>query len=119
MISIFTAENIEDLKNYHQSTSHYDVLWLPENECHANTEAKKIISFVLEHKDSPHIEIYTLRETTVNIVGHLILGNLINNEDVKITILPEKIICKYDKEGYLLNWRYGFFDWDYNEIFNP
>jgi hypothetical protein len=117
MISIITAENKDLLESYHITHSHYDVLWLPENDCHQNNEAKKIISFILEHKDSPHLEIYTLRETSVNIVGHLILGNLVNYKDVTVTILPENRICNYDEEGYILNWPYGFYEWDYTELF--
>jgi hypothetical protein len=112
MISIITAENKELLESYHKTHSHYDVLWFPESNCHVNTEAKRIIEFVQENKESPHIEIYTLRETTVNIIGTMIAHKMITNEDVTVKVLPENRVCWYDEIGYLKDWIYDFYLWD-------
>jgi hypothetical protein len=112
MITIYTAEDFETLKKEYLSTSHYDVLWLPENECHSAKEAKKIRAFVEKYKESPHCEIYTLRETVSNIVGHMIAEGEIDNKNVSIIIVPHKTEYHYDSDGFILpDWPYGFYSW--------
>lgn len=112
MITIVTAGNFSDLEKHYYSTSHYETLYIPERFCHANTEAKKIFDFVKKYKDSPNCKVYTLRETAVNVIGHMIINGILNNKDVEVLILPEGQIATYDDEGFLQDWPFGFYSWD-------
>jgi hypothetical protein len=116
MISIITAENKELLEHHMITNEHVCVLWLPENDCHKVVEAKKIIDFIQDNKGCQKLEIYTLRDLAVNIVGHFISRNIIEPKDVTITILPDNDIYLYEKRGFIQNWRWGFYEWDYKDL---
>lgn len=64
--------------------------------------------------------IETHSETIVNRLGHLIAADKLNADDVNIVLFekePSSLVTKvrttsFDKEGYLIDWPYGFFQPD-------
>jgi hypothetical protein len=112
MITIITATKFDYLNDYRTKHSHYDMLWLPELNAHPQLEAEKIMSFITNNDNSPHREIYTLRDTSVNVVGHMISQEWLNPKDISVIVLPDNQIATFDDDGFLVNWPYGFYNWD-------
>lgn len=72
--------------------------------------ASEYIPEVWEHiKNNQDVRIVTCSSRVVDFVGLLIYEKQINSEDVDLTI--EGKTYKYDDEGILLNWPFGYFSY--------
>jgi predicted ATPase len=101
----------------------------PELHLHPRLQAKVSDALVDAYKISKdenfrlQLLVETHSETIVNRLGHRVAKGDINPNDINVVIfnkdkpeLPTKVsVGKFDKEGYLINWPYGFFEPDFEE----
>lgn len=90
---------------------------LPENGKHPKIYAEYLLKEIKWCKDNWDLHISTNSEVTVNFICALIDKEILNREDVFFYILSDdnsriEIEVKYNEDGYLENWPYGFFDWE-------
>lgn len=88
-----------------------------EEGLHPQKIAEKVLREIKHCFGSFDLHISTHSDVPLNLIGHLIHNDLINPDDVKIIIMSDdntefKSISTYDKKGMLLNWPYGFFEFD-------
>nr|WP_258025583.1 DUF3696 domain-containing protein [Burkholderia sp. COPS] len=103
---------------------HYFAIEQPELHLHPRMQAKLadlLISVTKDEEDLPsnlRIVLETHSETLINRFGRAIDKGDYNQEDVKIYLFDKVGVSgktlvresRYDSEGYLENWPYGFFD---------
>ena len=54
----------------------------------------------------------THSEPIVNIIGEMIIENILTKDDIELVIIDDdgsRHSYFYDEKGYLKRWRYGFF----------
>jgi hypothetical protein len=75
--------------------------------------ASEYIPEVWKHiKDNEDVRIVTCSEAIVNFLGERIDAGKLLSDEVKI--LVENTAYYYDEKGCLINWRYGYFLWDWD-----
>lgn len=103
---------------------HYFAIEQPELHLHPRMQAKLadlLISVTKDAEDSPsnlRIVLETHSETLINRFGRAIERSDYNRDDLKIYLFDKVGVSgkttvsesKYDADGYLENWPYGFFD---------
>jgi AAA15 family ATPase/GTPase len=111
-------------KNGIEDTTYTYAIEQPELHLHPRMQAKiaevlaKAVILSRKNEILLNLIIETHSETIINKIGLMIADGEINSEDTNIIIVSKenessasKIdISKYDSEGTLINWPYGFFD---------
>lgn len=96
----------------------------PELHLHPYLQAQLIDAFITSIKAAADIDIdlrlvvETHSETIVNRLGHRINTQAISHQDVNVVLFEKKSseeptivrFSKYDEQGFLVNWPFGFFD---------
>ena len=110
-------ENVSDITQNEKLNS--ISLYFPETGRSPNEEAKFIFSQITQatYRDKK-LNIYTLREVTPNFIGYLIAVGKISCEDINAFVIEDYIMkmCRYDENGFLLDFPFGFFNCNYAKI---
>ncbi len=99
----------------------------PELHLHPRMQSKLAIAFstIIKQARADGIDLRiileTHSETILNTFGNLLIKNELNQSDINIILFekkdsnrPSKVtISKFDENGYLTNWPYGFFNPDW------
>lgn len=90
---------------------------LIEAGMHPQKVAEKVLSDIKYCNRNWDLHISTHSDIPLNLIGHLIGSGDINAEDVRVFIMSDdnqNIQCEstYDPKGFLVNWQYGFLDFD-------
>ncbi len=90
---------------------------LPENGLHPTKAVEAFIDHVNYCKDNFDLNVSTHSESIVNSLGLMIHSGKVSVEQVNVFVLSEdnqKIEhhSTFDPKGFLVNWPYGFFDFD-------
>lgn len=93
---------------------------LIEQGLHPRKIAEHVLREIKYCEGEWDLHISTHSDIPLNVVGHMIHDNLINPADVEVYILSDdnqtiQMKSGYDKEGFLVNWPYGFMEFDFNE----
>lgn len=91
-----------------------------EEGLHPQKIAEKVLKDIKHCSGNFDLHISTHSDVPLNLIGHLIHDKIINKDDVKIVIMSDdnteiESVSSYDEKGFLLNWPYGFFEFDANK----
>jgi hypothetical protein len=76
----------------------------------------RLDEFVIDYYNPawPILSFGTCHEDLFNIFGHYVADHKLSYNDITVVLYDEnhnKIESYYDKNGYLINWPFGFFEW--------
>lgn len=128
-INVYVGENIQDLdfqcgggaEGFKDGVVIYGVNGthrnLIETGLHSRKVAEKVIKEIEFCKDKYDLNISTHSDIILNVIGIMISKGKLSTEGVSVYGLSEdnmEVVFKssYEQEGYLVNWPYGFLDWD-------
>lgn len=109
------SEHIEDgVVHYWVDSTHRHLI---EKGLHPQKIAEKVLSDIRHCAGNWDLNISTHSDVPINLVGHLIHLGTVKAEDVRVIVMSDdnktvKMISTFDPKGFLVEWPYGFFDFD-------
>lgn len=90
---------------------------LIEQGLHPQKVAERVLENIKYCQKTWDLHISTHSEVPINLIGHLIHSGDIKAEDVRVFVMSDdnqsiQSESTYDPKGFLVNWPYGFMDFD-------
>lgn len=134
-ISLYVGLNIQNLKfqcgggpqgfegsqHIEKGVVHYSAdgthRHLIEQGLHPQKVAERVLENIKYCQKTWDLHISTHSDVPLNLIGHLIHSGVVKAEDVRVFVMSEdnqsvQSESTYDPKGFLVNWPYGFLDFD-------
>lgn len=128
-INLYVGMNIQDLKfqcgggpalikdgmvRYAIGGTHRHLI---EQGLHPQKIAEKVLRDIQHCAESWDLNISTHSDVPLNLIGYLIHSGDVKAEDVRVFVMSDdnqdiQFESTYDQKGFLVNWPYGFLDFD-------